>query len=127
MMAKQLLGTFPTRDVADSVKDAFLDDGFNPLDLIVMTNPDAAEPPEAAKLEVGTAGDSGFAGFEEKIGKSVRHMFGKKDRLNGDLSEGGPNRGALLAVTVTDELSEAKARQLFAFHRAADVEVAEEH
>ena len=125
MMAKQLLGTFPTRDVADSVKDAFLEDGFAPEDLIVMANVESTEPPEAAKLEVGTQGDSGFAGVEEKVGKAVRHLFGKKDRLNGDLSEGGPNTGALLGVTVADSISEGKARQLFAFHRAADVELAE--
>ena len=126
-MAKQLLGTFSTRDIADSVKDAFIDDGFDPHDLIVMSNSDADQPPEAAKLEVGTAGEGGFAGLEEKIGKSVRQMFGKKDRLNGDLSEGKPNTGALLAVTVADDLAEAKARQVFAFHRAADVEIAQEH
>lgn len=126
-MAKQLLGTFSTRDIADSVKDAFIDDGFDAHDLIVMSNPDSSQPPEAAKLEVGTAGEGGFSGFEEKIGKSVRQMFGKKDRLNGDLSEGAPNTGALLAVTVADDVAEAKARQLFAFHRAADVEIAQEH
>jgi len=125
-MTKQLLGTFSTRDIADSVKDAFIEDGFDAHDLIVMTNTDATEPPEAAKLEVGTAGEGGFAEFEEKIGKSVRQMFGKKDRLNGDMSEGKPNTGALLAVTVADDLAEAKARQLFAFHHAADVEIAQE-
>ena len=125
MMARQLLGTFPTRDVADSVKDAFLADGFAPGDLIVMENVESTEPPEAAKLEVGTQGAGGFAGVEETIGKSVRHLFGKEDRLNGNLSEGGPNTGALLGVRVADAESESKARQLFAFHRAADVELAE--
>jgi hypothetical protein len=125
-MAKQLLGTFSTRDIADSVKGAFIDDGFNAHDLIVMANPGSDEPTEAAKLEVGTAGEGGFGGFEEKIGKSVRRMFGKKDRLNGDLGEGEPNMGALLAVTVADDVAEAKARQLFQFHRAADVEIAQE-
>jgi len=124
-MVKQLLGTFPTRDVADSVKDAFMEDGFAPHDLIVMTNPDSLEPTEAAKLEVGRAGEGGITGLEEKIGKAVLHLFGKQNRLNGDLSEGAPNAGALLAVTCGDELAEAKARQLFAFHRAADVEVAQ--
>ena len=126
-MAKQLLGTFPTRDIADSVKDAFIADGFAPRSLIVMANPHSTEPPEAAKLEVGTAGEGGLLGLEEKIGKKVRHLFGKKDRLNGDLREGMPNAGALLAVTVTDEISEAKARQLLAFHRAADIELAQDH
>lgn len=125
MGSRQLLGTFPTRNVADSVKDAFVEDGFAAHDLIVMANVESPEPPEAAKLEVGTQGDSGFAGVEEKVGKAVRRMLGKKDRLNGDLSEGGPNTGALLAVTVADDLAESKARQLFAFHRAGDVEWAE--
>lgn len=124
-MARQLLGTFPTRHVADSVKDAFLADGFQPDTLIVMANAEASDPPDAADLEVGTAGEGGFGEFEEKIGKAVRQMFGREDRLNGDLSEGSPSAGALLAVTVEDEHAEAKARQLFAFHRAADVEVAE--
>jgi hypothetical protein len=37
-MAKQILGTFQSYEAADSVKDAFIEEGFDASDLIVMVN-----------------------------------------------------------------------------------------
>ena len=121
----QILGTFQSRDAADAIKDIFLEDGFPPSSLVVMVNRETPEPPEDARLEVGTEGEPGFAGFEEKVGKVVRAALGKHDHLEGTGEEGPAKGGALLAVTVEDEASAERARRLLERHRASDIEVAQ--
>ncbi len=124
-MAKQIVATFQSRDAADSVKDAFLKDGFAPSDLVVMTNRDTPEPPEDAKLEVGTSGEGGLGGLEEKIGKTVLNLFGKKDEVEGDGFEGEGKSGALLGITLHHDEDEARVRALLERHFAGDIEVAQ--
>ena len=124
-MAKQILGTFQSRDAADSVKDAFMADGFPAANLIVMANRQQPAPPEDAQLEVGTAGEAGFAGVEEKLGKAVLGFMGKKERLDGDGFEGEGKDGALLAITLRDDADEAYVRGLLERHFAGDIEVAQ--
>lgn len=120
----RVLGTFGSRDVADSVKDAFLADGFNAADLIVMSNLQQPEPPEAAKLEVGAEGEGGFAELEEKVGKVVLGILGKSATLDGDGFEGVGKEGALLSISVVDNAEAARARALLERHHAGDIEVA---
>lgn len=124
-MPKQILGTFQSRDAADSVKDAFMKEGFNAADLIVMSNVTTPEPPEAATLEVGAEGAKGFAGFEESIGKAVLSVMGKPAGLDGDGFEGDATGGALLGVTISNDADEARVRALLQRHFAADIEVAQ--
>lgn len=123
----RVLGTFQSRDVADSVKDTFIEQGYHPEDLIVMTNRETPEPPEDAKLEVGHAGEGGFAEFEEKLGKAALHLLGKDDktRLEGDGFEGDTKQGALLGITVKDQAEAEKVSELLKRHFAGDVEIAE--
>jgi hypothetical protein len=124
-MAKQILGTFHSRDVADSVKDAFIADGFNAADLVVMVNRESQEPPEDARLEVGTEGEPGFAGFEEKLGKAVLQVLHKEKPVEGDGTEGKGRDGALLGVTLQNDADEARVRALMERHFVSDIEVAE--
>ena len=124
-MPKQIVATFQRRDAADSVKDVFLKEGFAPSDLVVMTNRDAAEPPEDAKLEVGTANEGGLAGVEEKIGKKVLSFLGKPDTVEGDGFEGDGKSGALLGITLHQDADEPRVRALLERHFAGDIEVAQ--
>jgi hypothetical protein len=125
-MSIRVLGTFQSRDAADSVRDHFIQDGFNAADLIVMANRESAEPPEDADLEVGTEGQGGMKEFEEKIGKAFMQLTHRENPLAGDGTEGVANRGALLGVTVRDQASAEKVKQMLLEHYfAADVEVAE--
>ena len=124
-MPKQIVATFQSRDAADSVKEAFLKDGFAPSDLVVMTNRDTPDPPEDAKLEVGTANEGGLAGLEERIGKKVLSLMGKPDTVEGDGFEGDGKSGALLGITLRHESDEARVRALLERHFAADIEVAQ--
>jgi len=121
----QILGTFQSRDVADSVKDAFLAEGFPPSSLVVMVNRETPEPPEDARLEIGTQGEPGFLGIEEKIGKAVRRVLRESNKLEGDGDEGHGKGGALLAVTVPDEAAAERVKSLLATHQAGDIEVAQ--
>lgn len=122
-MTRQILGTFQSRDVADSVKDALIEKGYPAEALIVMANRQTSAPPEDAKLEVGTQGETGFAGLEEKVGKFVLGHLGKRVTMEGNENEGGGIEGALLAITV-DDTPEAVARAIGALeaHHAADIE-----
>ncbi len=124
-MAKQILGTFQSRDAADSVKDAFIADGYKASDLMVMVNRESPEPPEDARLEVGSKGEEGFAGLEEKVGKAVLSMMGKAKTVEGDGFEGEGKGGALLGVRVEDDAAEARVRALLERHFASDIEVAQ--
>ena len=124
-MAKQILGTFQSRDAADSVKDAFIADGYKAGDLVVMSNREDPQPPEDAKLEVGEQGEPGFAGLEEKVGKAVLKMMGKEEHIEGDGFEGEGKGGALLAVTIENDGDEDKVRELLQRHFASDIEVAQ--
>jgi hypothetical protein len=124
-MAMQILGTFQSRDAADSVKDALIADGYRAEDLIVMVNRESPEPPEDARLEVGTAGEPGFAGLEEKIGKAVLSVKGKSKTIEGDGFEGEGRGGALLGITLHDPSEEPRARALLERHFASDIEFAQ--
>ncbi len=126
-MAKQILGTFQSRDAADSVKDALIAAGFKAGDLVVMVNREAegSNPPEDAQLEVGSEGEPGFAGIEEKVGKAVLKLMGKPQTLDGDGFEGEGTGGALLGVKIENEGDEAKVRELLTRHFASDIEVAQ--
>jgi hypothetical protein len=124
-MAKQILGTFQSRDAADSVKDAFIADGFNAADLVVMVNREGTEPPEDARLEVGTDGEEGFAGFEEKVGKAVLQVLHKEEPIEGDGFEGDGKGGALLAVRLEKDEDEGRVRAMLERHFASDIEVAQ--
>ena len=121
----QVLGTFQSRDAADAVKDALVKEGFALADLIVMSNRPDSTPPEDAKLEVAAQNEGGFAGLEEKIGKAVLRMTGKKNDLEGDGFEGEGTGGALLGVTVADEAGAARVKALLERHFAGDIEVAQ--
>ena len=124
-MSKQIVATFQSRDAADSVKDAFLKEGFAPSDLIVMSNRETPEPPEDAKLEVGNAGEGGFGGVQEKIGKTVLSLLGKKEPVEGDGFEGEGKAGALLGITMHHDEDESRVRALLERHFAGDIEVAQ--
>jgi hypothetical protein len=118
----RVLGTFQSRDAADSVKDAFIDEGFNPADLIVIANREKPEPPEDADVEAGTEGEGGFAEFEEKLGKAVQGMLHHHQKLEGDGTEGDPKGGALLSIAVRDQPQADLAKALLERHFASDIE-----
>jgi len=119
----RVLATFATRDIADSMKDLLADHGFDPKDMVVVANRGTPEPPEDAELEVGTEGEKGFAGFEEKVGKTINALLGKTDRLEGTGSEGDGNRGALLMLSVSEQAEADRAVELLTLHQAFDVEI----
>lgn len=121
----QVLGTFQSRDVADSVKDALMAEGFDAGSLVVMVNRDTADPPEDAQLEVGTKGEGGFTELEEKVGKKVLSMIGKPVRMEGDGSEGKGKEGALLGVTVATQEQAEHVMGLLQRHGASDLEMAQ--
>lgn len=121
----QILATFPSRNVADSVKDALMEQGINAADLIVMVNRESAEPPEDARLEVGAEGEEGFGGFEEKIGKAVNSLLGKHTHLAGDGTEGQGKGGAILGVTVHSDAEAARVREYLKLQQASDIEIAQ--
>ena len=118
----RVMGTFQSRDAADSVKDAFIDEGFNPGDLIVIANREKPEPPEDADLEPGTEGEGGLTEFEEKIGKVVLGIFHQHKKLEGDGTEGDPTGGALLSVLVKDQPQAVLVKAIFERHFASDIE-----
>ena len=119
----RILGTFATRNIADSMKDRLAEHGFDPNSAVVMVNRATPEPPEDAQLEVGTEGVGGFTGFEEKLGKSINSLLGKEKFLEGTGSEGAPNAGALLSLRVKDDGDAQRAKELLTLHQAADIEV----
>jgi len=122
-MTMRVLATFATRDIANSMKDMLAEHGFNAHDTIVMVNRGTPEPPEDAELEIGTEGAPGFEGFEEKIGKTVNALLGKKERLEGTGSEGDGKTGALLELKVSGQAEADRAVELLTLHQAADIEV----
>lgn len=119
----QVLATFATRDIADSMRERLVDHGFNRQDMVLMANRVVQEPPEDAQLEMGSEGEKGFAGFEENIGTAVNALLGKRDLLEGTGSEGDPNGGALLILSVTSKQDADRAAQLLQLHQAADIEI----
>jgi hypothetical protein len=121
----RVLATFATRDIADSIKQLLAEHGFNSNDSVVMVNRGTPEPPEDAVLEVGAEGAKGLAGLEEKVGRTVNALFGKKEFLEGTGSEGEPNAGALLSLKVADKADAARAIELLTLHQAADIELVE--
>jgi hypothetical protein len=121
----RVLATFATRDIADSIKQLLAEHGFNSNDSVVMVNRGTPEPPEDAVLEVGAEGAKGLAGLEEKVGRTVNALFGKKEFLEGTGSEGEPNAGALLSLKVADKTDAARAIELLTLHQAADIELVE--
>lgn len=122
----RVLATFATRDIADSMRERLVEHGFLREDMVLMANRVAQEPPQDAQLEVGAKGEKGFAGLEEKLGNAVNKMLGKHDLLEGTGSEGDPNGGALLTVTVTNQADADRAMKLLELHQAADIEVTNE-
>jgi hypothetical protein len=125
-MSIRVLGTFQSRDAADSVRDQLIADGYNAADLIVMANRDSADPPESAELEPGTEGQGGFEEFQEKLGKAVLQITHHESTLKGDGTEGEATRGALVGVTVTTDAEAQRVQQMLAERFfAADVEIAQ--
>ena len=124
-MTMRVLSTFATRDIADSIRDLLAEHGFNANDAIAVVNRGTTEPPEDAELEVGSDGLKGFEGFEEKIGKTVNALFGKKEFLEGTGSEGDGNTGALLDFKVSGKAEADRMVDLLKLHQAADIEVIE--
>ena len=122
----RVLATFATRDIADSMRERLVEHGFNRQDMVLMANRVVQEPPEDAQLEIGNEGEKGLAGLEEKIGSAVNALLGKHELLEGTGSEGDPNGGALLTLTVTSQQDADKASQLLKLHQAADIEVTNE-
>ncbi len=121
----QVLGTFQSRDAADAVKDALRDEGIDVKNMIVMSNKQAPEPPEAAVLEPGLENEGGMAGIEEKIGKIVLGLTHGKDKLEGDGFEGDAKGGALLGVTVQNQAEADRVAALLKRHFASDIEMAQ--
>jgi len=119
----RVLATFETRDIADSMKDMLVEHGFYAVDMVILANRVAQEPPADAELEIGDAGEKGFAGVEEKIGRAVNELLGKHEILEGTGSEGAGNGGALLTLTVSREEDAERAVALLRLHQAADIEV----
>lgn len=119
----QVLATFATRDIADSMRERLVEHGFNRQDTVLMANRVVREPPEDAQLEIGSEGEKGFAGFEEKVGEAVNALLGKRELLEGTGSEGDPNGGALLILSVTSKQDADRAAQLLQLHQAADIEI----
>jgi hypothetical protein len=122
----RVLATFATRDIADSMRERLVEHGFNRQDMVLMANRVVQEPPKDAQLEIGNEGEKGFAGLEEKIGNAVNALLGRHELLEGTGSEGDPNGGALLTLTVTSQQDADKAVQLLKLHQAADIEVTNE-
>ncbi len=77
----RVLATFATRDIADSIKQLLAEHGFNTSEMVIMVNRGGPQPPEDAELEVGTEGAKGFAGIEEKLGRTINALVGKKEFL----------------------------------------------
>ena len=119
----RVLATFETRDIASSMKDLLTQHGVDPNGMIIMVNRGGPQPPEDAELEVGTEGEKGFAGLEEKLGKTVNALLGKSSFLEGTGSEGDGTTGALLEITVADQAQADRAIELLTLHQAADIEV----
>ena len=120
----KVLATFATRDIADSMRERLVEHGFDLNGMVIVVNRATPEPPEDAKLEIGAEGEGGFAGFEEKLGRTVNSLLGKKDELlEGTGSEGDGNAGALLTVSVSTQGDADKAVELLTLHQAADIEV----
>ncbi len=122
----RVLATFATRDIADSMRERLVEHGFNRQDMVLMANRIVQEPPEDAQLEIGTEGEKGFAGFEEKIGSAVNALLGKHDLLEGTGSEGDANGGALLTLSVSSQQDADRAIEVLKLHQAADIEVTNE-
>ena len=122
----RVLATFATRDIADSMRERLVEHGFDRRDMVLMANRMSPTPPEDAKLEVGTAGEGGFAGLEEKVGAAVNALLGKNDLLEGTGSEGDPNGGALLSLSVSKKEDAERAAEILRLHQAADIEFAED-
>ena len=121
----QVLGTFQSRDAADAVKDALRGEGIDVKQMIVMSNKEAPEPPEAAVLEPGLENEGGMAGMEERIGKVFLSMTHSKKKLDGDGFEGEDKGGALLGVTVKDQAEADRVTELLKRHFASDIEIAQ--
>ena len=121
----QILGTFQSRDAAEAVKDALRGEGIDVKNMIVMSNMEAPEPPEAAVLEPGLTGAGGFAGLEEKVGKVFLSMTKSKEKLDGDGFEGDSKGGALLGVTVAGQAEADRVMALLKRHFASDIEIAQ--
>ena len=119
----RVLATFETRDIASSMKDLLTEHGIDPNGMIIMVNRGGPQPPEDAELEVGTEREKGFAGLEEKIGKTVNALIGKSSFIEGTGSEGSGNTGALLEIKVVDQAEADRAVELLTLHQAADIEV----
>ena len=82
-MAKQILGTFQSRDAADAVKDALMAEGFPAHNLVVMTNKQEPQPPEDAQLEVGEQGEPGDGRLRGEGGQGGAEDDGKEERDRG--------------------------------------------
>ena len=121
----QVLGTFQSRDAADAVKDALRGEGIAVTQMIVMSNKEAPEPPEAAVLEPGLDGPGGMAGLEEKVGRVFLSLTHSKETLDGDGFEGDAKGGALLGVTVADQAEADRVMKLLQRHFASDIEIAQ--
>ena len=121
----QVLGTFQSRDAADSVKDAMRGEGIDVAKMIVMSNKQAPEPPEAAVLEPGLTGEGGIGGLEEKIGRVFFSVTHSKEKLEGDGFEGDAKGGAILGVTVADQAEADRVTALLKRHFASDIEIAQ--
>ena len=122
----RVLATFATRDIADSMRERLVEHGFDRRDMVLVVNRETPQPPEDAKLEVGTEGEGGFAGFEEKVGAAVNALLGKEDLLEGTGSEGDPNGGALLTLSVSKSEDAERAAELLRLHQAGDIEITQE-
>jgi hypothetical protein len=105
------------------MKDRLAEHGFNVDGMMIVVNRATPEPPEDAEIEVGASGEKGFAGFEEKVGKTVNALLGKQEFLEGTGEEGDGNAGALLVVSVSNEGEAERAVELLKLHQAADIEV----
>ena len=121
----QVLGTFQSRDAADAVKDALRGEGIDVANMIVMSNKEAPEPPEAAVLEPGLDSEGGMAGLQEKVGKAFLSLTHSKEKLDGDGFEGEAKGGALLGVTVADQAEADRVIALLQRHFASDIEMAQ--
>ena len=118
----RVMGTFQSRDAADAVKDAFIAEGYNAEDMIVMANRANPEPPEDADVEPGEQGEGGFAAIEEKVGKIALGLMGKKNTLDGDGTEGEGRDGALLTITVATQPQADRVKAVLERHFASDIE-----
>jgi len=119
----RVLATFETRDIAVSMMDMLVQHGFYAADMVILANRVAPDPPPDAELEIGDQSEKGFAGLEEKIGRTVNQILGRHEILEGTGSEGAGNQGALLTLTVTRQEDADRAIELLKLHQAADIEV----